>query len=150
MATNTVNDLWLAFASTWSSHDPDEVIALYTDDVHYEDVTFGAVNHGKDELRAFAEVVFSGFPDVHFEMTSGFVTDNWGAGEWIMTGTHTGDLPDLTATGKTIAVRGSTIAELRHDKIKRVADYWDLATLLRQIGLAPMAQQAGSSQSSAV
>jgi ketosteroid isomerase-like protein len=54
--TDTIHDLWLAFASTWSSHDLDQVLPLYTDDVHYEDVTFGAVNHGKDELRAFGEL----------------------------------------------------------------------------------------------
>jgi steroid delta-isomerase-like uncharacterized protein len=102
-------------------------------------VTFGAVNHGRDELRAFAELVFAGFPDVAFEMTSGFVADGWGGGEWIMTGTHAGDLPDLPATRKSISVRGSTIIELDDGKVSRVADYWDLATLLRQIGLLPTA-----------
>jgi hypothetical protein len=40
-----------------------------------------------------------------------------------MTGTHTGDLPDLPATGKPISIRCSTIVELRDGRISRVADY---------------------------
>ena len=52
-----------------------------------------------------------------------------------MTGTHQGDLPGLPATGKPFSVRGSTIFEITADKICVVRDYWDLATVLRQVGL---------------
>jgi len=38
------------WATTWSSRDPDKVLSLFTDDYVYEDVTFGAINHGKKEL----------------------------------------------------------------------------------------------------
>src|SRR5260370_36520055 len=42
-----------AFAA-WNSHDPDKVVTYYSEDVVYEDVAYGAVNHGRDELRKFA------------------------------------------------------------------------------------------------
>jgi hypothetical protein len=42
-----------------------------------------------------------------------------------------------------MSIRGSTVIELRDGKISRVADYWDVATLLRQLGLQPTAEQAG-------
>ncbi len=54
-----------------------------------------------------------------------------------MTGTHTGDLPDLPATGKSFSIRGATIAEVSAGRIVRAADYWDLATFLRQLGVMP-------------
>jgi steroid delta-isomerase-like uncharacterized protein len=139
MSTAAVDPLWQAWAATWSSHDLDQVLALYTDDCIYEDVPFGAINHGKEELRSFGDGIISGFPDVAFEMTSGFLAGSWAGGEWTMTGTHTGDLPDLPATGKAISVRGSSIIELRDGKIHRCSDYWDLATFLRQIGAMPTA-----------
>ena len=72
----------------WSSHDLDQLVTLFTDDVVYEDVTMGAVNHGKGELRAFGEGFFAGFPDVSFEMTSRFATGSQGGAEWVMRGTH--------------------------------------------------------------
>jgi steroid delta-isomerase-like uncharacterized protein len=139
MSDRDCGPLWHAWASTWSSHDLDQVLALYTEDCVYEDVPFGAVNHGKEALRGFGQAFVSGFPDVAFEMTSGFVAGSWAGGEWIMTGTHTGDLPDLPATGKQVSVRGSSILELRDGKISRCSDYWDMATFLRQIGLMPTA-----------
>jgi hypothetical protein len=54
----------------WSSHDMDGLLALFTDDVIYEDVTMGVVNHGKDELQRFGQGFFVGFPNVTFEVIS--------------------------------------------------------------------------------
>src|SRR6476620_4456797 len=131
MAINTIAPIWQAFAATWSSHDLDKVLPLYTDDCVYEDVTLGVVNHGKDELRGFGELFIAGFPDVRFEMVSGFITGPWAAGEWTMIGTHRGALPGLPATGKSISIRGVSLLELADGKIRRCSDYWDMATLLR-------------------
>jgi len=41
-----------SWAALWSSHDIDALLSLFTEDCVYEDVTFGAVNRGKAELRA--------------------------------------------------------------------------------------------------
>ena len=49
-----VTDHW---AAAWSSHNTEELLTLFTDDCVYEDVTFGVVNRGKKEVRAFAETV---------------------------------------------------------------------------------------------
>ena len=39
----TVIEYW---AAAWSSSDADKVVALFTDDCVYEDVTMGIVNQG--------------------------------------------------------------------------------------------------------
>jgi steroid delta-isomerase-like uncharacterized protein len=57
--------------------------------------------------------------------------------EWTMAGTHQGDLPGLPATGRRFSLRGSAIVELRQGKIKRLTDYWDMATFMKQIGAMP-------------
>jgi steroid delta-isomerase-like uncharacterized protein len=122
----------------WSSHDFDSLLPLFMDDVVYEDVTLGAVNHGKSELRAFGEAFIAGFPDVTFELTSKFATGMQGGVEWVMRGTHRGDMPGMPATGKKVEVRGASILEFAEDgKIRRCSDYWDMATLLKQLGLMP-------------
>jgi steroid delta-isomerase-like uncharacterized protein len=121
----------------WSSHDMERLLALFTDDVVYEDVTMGAVNRGKAELRAFGDGFFAGFPDVTFEVTSRFAGSASGAVEWVMRGTHRGDLPGLPATGKRIEVRGASIFEFAAETICRCSDYWDMATFLKQLGLMP-------------
>jgi len=72
------------WARHWSSHDLDRLLPLFTDDVVFEDVAQGTLHRGKDGLRAFAERVFAGFPDVTLELTSRFATGNQGVGEWVM------------------------------------------------------------------
>ena len=63
MVTSKMKKILDDWATAWSSHDPERVIALFTDDCVYEDVTFGAVNRGKAELRAFANGTFAAVPD---------------------------------------------------------------------------------------
>ena len=126
-------DVAAAWIAVWNSHDPDAVVALFTADVFYEDVTFGLVNHGSDELRALAEGFFAAVPDVHFDLVSSSVNGGFGSIEWVGTGTDVG----LYGTGKTYSVRGATIIELDGDKIARNSDYYDAATILRQLGLLP-------------
>jgi steroid delta-isomerase-like uncharacterized protein len=129
-----------AWAADWSSPDKvDHLLSLFTDDCIYEDVTLGIVHHGKSELKAFAEGIFAAFPDFKIEPTARFVAGGWAGMEWIMSGTHKGDLPGMPATNERFSIRGATILEVESDKIKRCSDYWDLTTFLKQVGLMPSA-----------
>ena len=119
----------------WSAHDMNRLLSLVTDDIVYEDVTMGVVNRGHAQLRAFAEAFLSAFPDATFEMTSSYADGRTGGGEWIMRGTHKGPLPGMPATGKRMEVRGSSTFEFDGERIRRCSDYWDFATLQKQLGL---------------
>jgi steroid delta-isomerase-like uncharacterized protein len=125
--------------TAWSDHNLERLLALFTEDLLYEDVTMGVMNRSAAELRAFAEGFFSSFPDVTFELRSSFANGTSGGGEWVMRGTHKGDMPGISATGKHVEVRGASVFEFAGDKIRRCSDYWDMATLLRQLGLMPSA-----------
>jgi len=91
----TAPDLQLLneWAAAWSSHDPGRVLAFFTDDCVYEDVPFGVVIHGKEELRAFATAAFDAVPDLTFQLTNRFAAGSLAAMEWAMSGTHKGDFP---------------------------------------------------------
>ena len=111
---------------------------MFTDNVDYEDVTFGAVSHGRNALRDFAVGVFAAFADMKFELKSRFVAADGksGAIEWIWRGRQTQDFPGLPATNKPFAVRGATVVEFIDGKISRNSDYFDLTTYMKQVGLA--------------
>jgi steroid delta-isomerase-like uncharacterized protein len=123
--------LWI---EAWDAHDLGRLVELFTENLVYEDVTMGRVNRSGAELRAFGQEFFSGFPDVTFELRSSFTTGTWAGAEWVMRGTHRGDLPGMPATGKRIEIRGASILEFAGDKIRRCSDYWDMATFLKQLG----------------
>jgi len=137
MATSGVERVLNDWATAWSSHDTEKVLSLFTDDCVYEDVTFGAINRGKKELRAFADGVFASVPDFKVELTARFVAGSQAGMEWVMSGTHKGDFPGMPATGKRFSIRGVTILELQAGKIRRNSDYWDAASVMRQVGLLP-------------
>ena len=137
MTTTRLESMVNAYVGAWVSHDAKKISSFFTDDGVYEDVGLGAVNRGRDAIRAFVAGGFVTFPDFNVVLTSLFVTEDRAASEWIMTGTHLGDSPGLPATGKPISVRGASIIEFRDDKIQRDSDYWDTASFLRQIGVLP-------------
>jgi steroid delta-isomerase-like uncharacterized protein len=138
MATLDVERMFAYWATAWTSNDPEKVLALFTDDCVFEDVTFGVVAHGKEEIRSFAKHAFAAVPDFKYEVTNRFATQQWAVIEWVMSGTHKGDFPGIPATGKRFSsVRGTTILELKIGKIRRESDYWDAATFMKQVGLLP-------------
>jgi steroid delta-isomerase-like uncharacterized protein len=124
------------WAKLWSAHDMQRLLQIFTGDAVYEDVTMGAVNRGAAAITTFGEGFLAGFPDVTFELQSSFANGINGGAEWVMRGTHSGNLPNLPATGKRVEVRGASIFEFAGDKIRRCSDYWDMATFLKQLGQA--------------
>jgi steroid delta-isomerase-like uncharacterized protein len=122
-----------SFIAAWNSHDVERVIPVFTDDVLYEDVAFGAVNHGSAELRKFAASIFAAVPDVKFELVNSAVDREHGTIEWIFTGTDHG----LYKTGKRFSVRGVSVIDLRGGRISRNLDFYDAASIMRQVGLLP-------------
>src|SRR5262249_41643386 len=136
-ATPRLDRMLEDWAGAWSHHDVQKLLSLCTDDCTYEDVTMGAINRGKAEVKSFANAVFAAFSDFRIQLTSGFIAGDWAGAEWTMSGTHKGDLPGLPATGRSFVVRGSTICELRAGKIKRNSDYWDMVTFSKQTRLMP-------------
>ncbi len=125
------------FLDAWSSRRTDRVLAFFADECVYENHARGAEYRGKEQLRAWVDATFAAIPDTVIEATSLFASGRWVGCEWVMSGTHTGDLPDLPATGKRFSIRGASVAEVVGGKIVRNADYWDVATLLRQLGVIP-------------
>jgi len=127
------------YLAAWNSHDTKKLLSFFTDDCVYEDVALGVLKRGKKELSDFINESFTGFPDLKFELRGCYFSAEWACREWVMTGTHSGDLPKLRATGRNISVRGAGISEVKGDKISRHTDYCDLVTLMRQLGVLPPA-----------
>jgi len=121
---------WIA---AWNSHDPDKMLAAFTSDVFYEDVAFGEVSHGSLEFRKFAASEFEAVPDLKVELVRAAVSNGHGTIEWTFSGTD----KDIYKTGKKFSVRGVSVIEVRDGKIARSLDYYDAATIMRQVGVLP-------------
>jgi steroid delta-isomerase-like uncharacterized protein len=139
MTSLTMDPMLQSYAAAWAQRDTDYLLSFFTEDGIYEDAALGIKEQGHAAIKAFFEDLFRAFPDFTIEVVSGFVAADYSGSEWIMSGTHQGDLPDLPATGKKFSVRGASIKELSAGKIRRNTDYWDQVTFLRQLGVLPPA-----------
>lgn len=137
MASNDPASVLDALAAAWNGHDTETVLALFSDDCEYEDVALGRIWRGKTELREFVGAdVFGNVPDFRYVLVHRFATPLWGAIEYELSGTPLRDPGGNPMSGKRFTVRGASILELRNARIRRNSDYWDLATAMRQLGIA--------------
>jgi len=127
-----VQSLW----SAWNSHNWEKTATFYADTCIMADLPSRNC-HGKQELKTYYNDLLAGYPDLNFKMKSCFSCDNQIATEWLMSGTHTGNSPRFKATGKRFSVQGVSIIEVQDGKITRETDYWDMCSLLKQLGLLP-------------
>jgi steroid delta-isomerase-like uncharacterized protein len=132
-------DIGRQWLDAWNSHDVERVLACLTTNAVYEDLALNVVNRGHDEARQFILAGWAAFPDMRFDMTGAAISGDHGTVEWTMSGTHRGDFPGLPATGRSFIVRGVSVLDLAGDgsTIQHVRDYWDFATVLRQLGFIP-------------
>jgi len=125
-----VAEKWIA---GWNSHNPDKILALFTDDIFYEDVAFGEISHGQAEVRKFFLSELEGVPDLELKLMRADIHGGHGTIEWMFSGTD----KDVFKTGKKFSVRGVSVIDMRDGKIFRNVDFYDVATVMRQVGLLP-------------
>jgi steroid delta-isomerase-like uncharacterized protein len=129
-----VND----FITGWSSNDPAKAVAVYADEAAFEDVAQGVTHSGKAALKEFAAELFKASSDTIFTLTTANTDGDHFTIEWEVAGTNDGEGAGFPATNKRFSVRGVSIGRLNADgKIVEQRDYYDMATLLSQLGLLP-------------
>jgi steroid delta-isomerase-like uncharacterized protein len=119
----------------WNAHEVEGVLSYFTDDIVFEDLGGTRVVRGKAKMRTWINETLSAFPDFRTDLKSLFVSGEWAGSEWVASGTLKGQLHHLNPTNKSYSVRGASIMELRDGKIKRNVDYYDSATMIRQLFL---------------
>jgi len=124
-----------AYYATWSTGDPDKVIEFFANGAVFEDLASDAKFEGRDAIRPFAVLTYNGGPDFCVVPQQIVVNGSHAAASWIMSGTHSGDLPGLPATGKTFEVRASSIIQTRASQILHITDYWNPVSFQKAVGL---------------
>lgn len=103
------------------------IAALYAEDGTHEDVPAGVVARGREEVAAFVGETLSQFRDVRFEPMFGRVAGDLAVLEYSFSVTE-------IQSGLPVVYRGVLVFELDGTRIRRSADYYDLASILSQLG----------------
>ncbi len=117
-------------------HDFDTTIATFARP-RYEIVPTGEVFDGEDEVRGYFAASRAAFPDQRNELKAMYHTDDAVITEFDLLGTHRGPLRGIPPTGKTFRCPMTAFFLFEGDRIVCERVYFDSATILRQLGLAP-------------
>jgi steroid delta-isomerase-like uncharacterized protein len=119
-----------------SRGDLDAVLAYYTDDVYFEDVSVPEPCRNKEEMRDFMAIFYRGFPDLHIEVRNCVAGEgNTVTAEYDLIGTHTGDFVGHAPTGRTFRIKAVSVYVHNGDLFTRETVYYDSASLYGQLGL---------------
>lgn len=126
----------------YNSGDRARYEAVFVKDAVAKEAATGREIHG---ASAIGEMIFgwkTAFPDMVGETVNLFACGDQVTAEMIWRGTHTGPLvtPDgqtIPPTNRTLDNPGCLVFTLRDGKVVEQRHYFDLATLMRQLGLMP-------------
>lgn len=124
----------------FDSRDFDRGCSFIPDDGYVEEVPTGERWEGPAGVKAEFERWAKGFSDAHNKIHRILMNDDYTVIEGTWCGTHDGDLnlgdKVLPPTGKSLAFPYTTVARCSDGMQLRSRHYYDLGTIMTQLGLA--------------
>jgi steroid delta-isomerase-like uncharacterized protein len=120
----------------FNKHNPGAVDEFFAPDYVNHNAPPGLPG-GRDGLKAFAAMYFSAFPDLKVTSDFQLAEGDKVVMRWTATGTHTGELMGIPATGKQIKTTGISIARVAGGKIVEEWNESDQMDLMQQLGVVP-------------
>lgn len=123
-----------AWANAWNTADSSAMAQLFTADGVYEDYAFQAVWTGPEQVAQWVDITAANIPGARVEIIEAYRVEDRATVRWVFHGTPE-RLADIEGTGTSFSVSAVSVLELEGERIARVSDFYNLANLLRQLGL---------------
>ena len=92
---------------------------------------------GIDQLSQFILTFRSSFPDLNLQIDDLVATDNRLCTAFTLRGTHKEDFMGISATNKTVEIRGIVMSRIEDDKIVEEWEILDNLSFFQQLGVVP-------------
>jgi steroid delta-isomerase-like uncharacterized protein len=139
MTQQSVVDIAKAQVIAYNEKNWDKVKACVAPGLVYDEVGTERKVEGVDNVLAIWKGWATAMPDSKATFHSEVVSGNNVVLEMTWRGTHKGPLQmptgDIPATGKNMELRAIQVIEVANDKVKSVRQYFDVGSLLRQLGV---------------
>lgn len=130
----------------FSAGDWGRLKGLLTADAVYEETATQRRIQGPDAIVEVSKGWKVAFPDVKGTITQAFECGNSVAQEIAWEGTHTGELAGpmgtVPPTGRRVKIKAAQLLTFKGDKIAETKHFFDLLTMLAQIGAVPVPARA--------
>lgn len=126
---------------SFNDRDFDRAVSVIGDSAEFTNVPTGETFRGPDGSRRNLEQWDRAFPDGKIGDIKIRAGDGFAVTEFTGRGTNTGPLAtpagELPATNKWVEVKFCDVLEISGGKITAGRSYWDMATMMTQLGLMP-------------
>ena len=92
---------------------------------------------GIDQLSQFIQTFRSSFPDLNLQIDDLVATDNRSCTAFTLRGTHKEDFMGISATNKSVEIRGIVMSRIEDDKIVEEWEILDNLNFFQQLGVVP-------------
>jgi len=129
-----------AWIDAWNSGDLSKADLYEADNFQAENPGTGPLNSAQS--RAYIQSFLTAFPGSKIEVVHTIVQGDYVVTNWKTSGTNNGPLQtpsggSIPPTGKTATTMGSSTVLVKNGKVVHAWNYFDMATLLGQLGLLP-------------
>jgi steroid delta-isomerase-like uncharacterized protein len=132
-----------AHYDAFNRRDVEKSKTLVTDDVKFTNIPFNVDFTGPKGYREYLDNWTTAMPDAKVEIVNVIANADWVAVEFVGRGKHTGPLagPDgpISATYKQLDMKFCELLRLRDGQIAEARVFFDAATMMRQLGILPLA-----------
>lgn len=146
MAEQDAAALARATHEAFNNRDFERTDDLVTGDLEWTNAATGETFHGPEGWKQFELGWANAFPDAATEITGLYTGEDFAVIEFVGRGTHEGVLKspagEIPATGRRIEVSFCEVYRIRDGKLAGGAIYFDLVTMMAQLGLMPAPEGA--------
>jgi steroid delta-isomerase-like uncharacterized protein len=118
-------------------HNIDRLVQLCAPNYEGIDVSQSEPQIGREGARATIQMYFSAFPDLRVVQYEAMLDGDRAIIVWTAQGTHRGPIMHIPPTGRVVTVCGTSLLHLAGGKVRRSELIWDVAAMLRELGLLP-------------
>lgn len=124
----------------------DKLVALSSDKLDWLDIPTGKKFVGQEGLKQWSQMWSDAFSDSKVEVVNHFDSGELVCTEYVGRGKHTGPLnlgkQTIPPSGRTIDIRLCNVVRVQNGKIVSGHVYYDLLTLMRQLGVEQASRAA--------
>ena len=121
----------------WNTKVDEKIIQLYSADYEGEDMSGSKKRSGIEGVKEWLKSVLHAFPNIHYTLVDYVENGDRIVMHWVAEGNHHGSFLKIPASGKTVVINGVSFLKIENGKVKEGKLFWDMAAVLRQIGLLP-------------
>jgi len=96
----------------------------------------------REAWRMFVGAYQNAFPDVRFTVKTAIAEGDLVLHDWRVTGTQTGDLPGIPATGRALDIGGASLYRVHDGRLVEGWSVYDRLGMMQQLGVVPGGETA--------